>query len=501
VPESRHITLRSLAEAVGDLLVEHRGDEGGAGVTGLAYDSRRVEQGDLFFAIAGAISDGARFAPAAVQAGAAAVMVEHPLDLDIPQIVVRDGRRGMARAAAAFYGHPGDDLMLLGVTGTNGKTTTVFLLESILRVAGYVTGLIGTVETRVAGRARPGVRTTPESVDLQALLADMRAHDVEAVAMEVTSHALALSRVEALRFTAAAFTNLTQDHLDFHGDMDEYFEAKRALFVPERSHAAAVNIDDAYGRKLKASAAVPCMGFGTGEAADLRATGVDFSPLGTGFVAVSRAHELKIATSLIGAFNVSNCLAAAATALQAGIEPGAIEEGISELQTVPGRFEAVDAGQPFAVVVDYAHTPDSLDNVLGAARRLAQRSSGRVICLFGCGGDRDRSKRPVMGAVAARGADLVVVSSDNPRSEDPEAIIAAILEGVLSVRPGGADAVLVDRREAIGKALSMARPGDVVLIAGKGHETGQQFEDHTNPFDDREVAHALLAELGWEAAG
>jgi UDP-N-acetylmuramoyl-L-alanyl-D-glutamate--2,6-diaminopimelate ligase len=500
VPESRHITLRSLAEAVGDLLVECRGGEG-TGVTGLSYDSRRVEHGDLFFAIPGTVSDGARFAPAAVQTGASAVMVEHPLNLEIPQIVVTDARRGMARAGAAFYGHPGDGLMLLGVTGTNGKTTTVFLLESILRVAGYVTGLIGTVETRVAGQARPGVRTTPESVDLQALLADMRAHEVEAVAMEVTSHALALSRVEGLRFTAAAFTNLTQDHLDFHGDMHEYFEAKRALFVPERSRRAAVNVDDAYGRKLKASAAVPCMGFGTSEDADLCATGVDLSASGTEFVAVSGAHELKIATSLIGAFNVSNCLAAAATALQAGIEPGAIEEGISQLQAVPGRFEAVDAGQPFSVVVDYAHTPDSLDNVLGAAHRLAQRSSGRVICVFGCGGDRDRSKRPVMGAVAAKGADVIVVSSDNPRSEDPEAIIAAILEGVVSVRPGGADAVLVDRREAIGRALSIAQSGDVVLIAGRGHETGQQFKDHAVPFDDREVARTSLGELGWKAGG
>jgi UDP-N-acetylmuramoyl-L-alanyl-D-glutamate--2,6-diaminopimelate ligase len=495
VPQSRPKTLRSLAEAAGDLLVECRGDAG-IEVTGLSYDSRRVHQGDLFFGIPGTNSDGARFAPVALQQGAAAIMTETPLDLDVPQIVVGDARRGMARAAAAFYGRPGDALMLLGVTGTNGKTTTVFLLESILRVAGYVTGLIGTIETRVAGRARPGVRTTPESVDLQALLADMRDQDVDAVAMEVTSHALALSRVEGLTFAVAAFTNLTQDHLDFHGDMGAYFEAKRSLFVPARSRRAAVNLDDSYGRKLQASAAVPCMGFGTSEEADLRATRVDSSPSGTEFVAVSGEHELKIATSLIGAFNVSNCLAAAATALQAGIDPGAIEEGIAQLAAVPGRFEAVDSGQPFSVVVDYAHTPDSLENVLGAARHLAQTNEGRVICVFGCGGDRDRGKRPVMGAVAATDADLVVVTSDNPRSEDPEAIIAAILEGVVSVRPGGADAVSVDRRGAIGTALSMAAPGDVVVIAGKGHETGQQFSDHTIPFDDREVARALLAELG-----
>jgi UDP-N-acetylmuramoyl-L-alanyl-D-glutamate--2,6-diaminopimelate ligase len=500
VAQSPPITLRSLAESAGDLLVECRGGDG-VGITGLCYDSRRVDQGDLFFAVPGAISDGTRFAPAAIERGAAAVMTERPLHLDVPEIVVRDARRGMARIAATFYGHPGDDLTLLGVTGTNGKTTTVFLLESILRVAGFVTGLIGTIETRVAGHARPGVRTTPESVDLQALLADMRAQDVDAVAMEVTSHALALSRVEGLTFAAAAFTNLTQDHLDFHGDMDAYFEAKRSLFVAERSRRAAVNVDDPYGRQLYASLAIPCMGFGTSNDADLRATGVDVSPSGTEFIAVVDGRELKIATSLIGAFNVSNCLAAAATALQAGIEPGAIEEGIAALQAVPGRFEAVDAGQPFAVVVDYAHTPDSLENVLAAARRLAQRSEGRVICLFGCGGDRDRGKRPVMGAVAARGADVIVVTSDNPRSEDPEAIIAAIVAGVVSVRPDGPDVVLADRREAIARALSMARPGDVVVIAGKGHETGQQFKDHTIPFDDREVARTLLTELGWGTGG
>jgi UDP-N-acetylmuramoyl-L-alanyl-D-glutamate--2,6-diaminopimelate ligase len=498
VPQPRSKTLRSLAEAVGDLLLERRGD-GGVEVTGLSYDSRGVQQGDLFFAVPGAISDGARFAPVAMERGAAALMTEKPLDLDVPQVVVRDARRGMARAAAAFYGRPAEGLTLLGVTGTNGKTTTVFLLESILRAAGYITGLIGTIETRVGDRVRPGVRTTPESVDLQALLADMRDQDVDAVAMEVTSHGLALSRVEGLRFSAAAFTNLTQDHLDFHGDMEAYFEAKRSLFLPERSRRAAVNIDDAYGRKLQALAALPCMGFGISGDADLRATRVDVSPSGTEFVAVSDGQELKIATSLIGAFNVSNCLAAAATALQAGIDPTAIEEGIAQLKSVPGRFEAVDVGQPFSVVVDYAHTPDSLQNVLEAARRLAQETDGRVICVFGCGGNRDRSKRPLMGAVAAKQADVLVVTSDNPRSEDPEAIIAAILEGVASVRTDGADAVLEDRREAIGTALSMAAPGDVVLIAGKGHETGQQFTDHTIPFDDRKVARALLAELGWGA--
>jgi UDP-N-acetylmuramoyl-L-alanyl-D-glutamate--2,6-diaminopimelate ligase len=317
--------------------------------------------------------------------------------------------------------------------------------------------------------------------------------------MEVTSHGLVLKRVEGLEFAAAAFTNLTQDHLDFHRDMEDYFAAKRSLFTPGRVIQAASNVDDPYGRKLKESATVPCLGFGVSDDADLRATQIDLGPSGSTFLAVGDGLELKVRTALTGAFNVSNCLAAIATARLAGIDLAAIEEGIADLRAVPGRFESVDAGQPYSVLVDYAHTPDSLDNVLRAARRLAERTGGRLICVFGCGGDRDKGKRPLMGAVAAREADLVVVTSDNPRSEDPEAIIGAILEGVAAERSEGADAVLVDREEAIGQALSWAGSGDVVLIAGKGHETGQQFRDHTIPFDDREVARALLAEQGWGA--
>jgi UDP-N-acetylmuramoyl-L-alanyl-D-glutamate--2,6-diaminopimelate ligase len=498
VSESRSTTLESLADAAGDLVTGKRG--GDRTITGVAYDSRRVRPGDLFFCIPGAVRDGSQFASSAVQQGASALMTERPLDLEVPQILVRDARRAMARIAAGFYGRPGDSLTLLGVTGTNGKTTTAFLLESILRVAGCVTGLMGTIETRVAGQTRPGIRTTPESADLQGLLADMRDNGVDAVAMEVTSHGLALGRVEGLRFAAAAFTNLTQDHLDFHGDMQEYFEAKRSLFLPDRLDRGAVNVDDPYGQRLKASTTVPCIGFGTSTDADLRATEVEVSASGSRFLAVSEQHQLEITTPLIGSFNIFNCLAAAATALQAGIDVPAIEKGIAELQAVPGRFESVDAGQPYSVVVDYAHTPDSLDNVLRAARRLVQGNGGRVVCVFGCGGDRDRGKRPLMGAAAARGADVVVVTSDNPRSEEPEAIIGAILEGVVSVRPDGADAVSADRREAIQRALSAAGPGDVIVIAGKGHETGQQFADRTIPFDDRNVARELLAERGWGSA-
>jgi UDP-N-acetylmuramoyl-L-alanyl-D-glutamate--2,6-diaminopimelate ligase len=496
VLESRATTLNTLARAVGELLTEVVG-EGGTKVSSLSYDSRTVRQGDLFFCIPGTVADGHRYAHVAVARGATAVMTERPLDLDAPQIVVSDARKSMARAAAAFFGDPADDLVLLGVTGTNGKTTTAYLLESILRVSGQVTGLVGTIETRIAGRSIAGVRTTPESVDLQALLADMRDHQVGSVAMEVTSHGLALNRVEGLKFRAAAFTNLTQDHLDFHGEMQNYFEAKRSLFLPHRVERGAVNIDDPYGRKLKDSVDVPCIGFGTSSAAQVRATAVELSPTGTGFVAETEAGALKISTPLIGSFNVFNCLAAIATALQAGVETVAIEKGIAELQAVPGRFESIDVGQPYSVVIDYAHTPDSLDNVLRAARRLAQRNGGRVLCVFGCGGDRDRGKRPLMGAVAAREADLVVVTSDNPRSEDPDDIIGEILEGVLAERSEGADAILPDRREAIARGISEARAGDVLVIAGKGHETGQQIGDRIIPFDDRQIAREVLEERGW----
>jgi UDP-N-acetylmuramoyl-L-alanyl-D-glutamate--2,6-diaminopimelate ligase len=490
-------TLTTLAGATGDLLVEVTGD--GAPVRGLAYDSRSVGTGDLFFCIRGTRSDGHEFAPAAVAAGASSLCVERRLGLGVPEIVVRDARRAMARAAAAFYGRPGDDLLLVGVTGTNGKTTTAFLVEAILRAAGYETGLIGTIETRVGDVREPGVRTTPESLDLQRLLARMRGTNVGAVAMEVTSHALTLHRVEGLRFESAAFTNLSQDHLDFHAGMEDYFAAKSSLFVPERVRHGAVNVDDPYGRRLRDAARVPVLGFGLGPDADVRAVDVEAGPLHSRFAIATGRGRVPVTTSLVGGFNVSNCLAACSAALQAGVELDSVASGIASLRAVPGRFESVDRGQPFAVVVDYAHTPDSLDNVLREARRMAARQGGRVLCVFGCGGDRDRSKRPLMGAVAARVADTVVVTSDNPRSEDPEAIIGAVLEGVFAERADGADAVVVDRGEAIALALRSARLGDIVVIAGKGHETGQQFAHETIPFDDRAVASEVLADLGWGA--
>jgi UDP-N-acetylmuramoyl-L-alanyl-D-glutamate--2,6-diaminopimelate ligase len=487
--------LGDLAAAAGDLLTGLEGDPGTV-VTGLTYDSASVTPGDLFFCVPGTRADGHDFAASAVDAGAAALVAERPLDVTVPVIIVSDSRRAMGRIASGFYGRPSEKLLLLGVTGTNGKTTTAFLIDAILRADGRTTGLVGTIETRIAGKARPGVRTTPESLDLHALFAEMVEVGVDSVAMEVTSHALALHRVEGLRFGAAAFTNLTQDHLDFHGGMEDYFEAKRELFKSYRLERGAANVDEVYGRKLLDATDVPCIGFGIAPEADVRARDVELGVSGSTFRMTTPKGDVAVASSLVGSFNVSNCLAAAATCLQAGIGLDAIERGLGSGVAIPGRFEAVDAGQDFSVVVDYAHTPDSLDNVLRAARGLAERSRGRVVALFGCGGDRDRGKRPLMGAVAARLADVVVVTSDNPRSEDPAAIIDEILEGVVAEKAGGPDGVFVDRREAIGFAVGAAQPGDVVVIAGKGHETGQEFRDRKVPFDDRTVAREALEALG-----
>ncbi|MFN2389228.1 MAG: UDP-N-acetylmuramoyl-L-alanyl-D-glutamate--2,6-diaminopimelate ligase [Actinomycetota bacterium] len=492
--------LAEVAGWAGDLLTEVTGDPS-TGVAGLAYDSARVAPGDLFFCIKGARSDGHRFAAAARAAGAASLCVERPTGAGLPEVVVTDARVAMPRIAAGWFGRPADDLLMLGVTGTNGKTTTTFLIESILRSAGMTTGLIGTIETRIAGRMRPGVRTTPESLDLQGLLAEMRDARVEAVAMEVTSHALVLHRVEGVRFASATFTNLSQDHLDFHRDMEDYFAAKRSLFTSERAERGAANVDDPYGRKLKETAGIPTTGFGCSPDAEVRAEKIASGPSGTRFVIVTPRGEIDIETGLVGGFNVSNCLAAAAAALEADIAPDAVAAGIRALRAVPGRFEAVDEGQPFTVVVDYAHTPDSLDNVLSEARRVvtARGAEARVVCVFGCGGDRDPGKRPLMGAVAARLADVVVVTSDNPRSEPPEKIIDEIVEGFLAVRSSGPDEIVADRRAAIAWAVGRARPNDVVVIAGKGHESVQELADRTVPFDDRDVARRALRAL--DAAG
>ena len=443
-------------------------------ITGLAYDNRRVEPGTLFFCVVGS-RDGHEFAPSAVQRGAAALVVERTLDLDVPQVVVGDSRAAMAPAAARFHGDPTDDLRVVGVTGTNGKTTTCFIVRSLLEAAGIRTGLLGTVTSVVAGEERETVRTTPEAIDLQATFRAMRDGGDQACAMEVSSHAMALHRADAIHWDVAVFTNLTQDHLDFHPTMEDYFLAKRRLFEAGPG-VKVINRDDPFGRRL-ADEFPDAVTFGLDDVADLE----------TGFA--GSAFELggtRLSTPLPGTFNVLNCLAAIAAVRALGVDEEAIAAALPEVGRVPGRFEPVDEGQGFAVLVDYAHTPDSLENVLRAARGLA--AGGRVLVVFGCGGDRDRAKRPVMGRIAEDLADVPILTSDNPRSEDPEAILHEVLGG-MSER---AEAI-VDRREAIGAAVERAQPGDVVVIAGKGHEQGQEFANgHKVPFDDVEVAREAL---------
>jgi UDP-N-acetylmuramoyl-L-alanyl-D-glutamate--2,6-diaminopimelate ligase len=453
----------------------------------LAYDARHVEPGTLFFCVPGSRADGHDFAPQAVEAGAVALVVERALELQVPQLVVDSARTAMPVAADEFFGRPTEHLEVAGVTGTNGKTTTAFLLYAILAAAGRRPGLLGTIESRVGGERRPAIRTTPEAIDLQRAFREMLDAGDRSAAVEATSHGSALGRLERVRFSALVFTNLTQDHLDFHGTLEEYFDAKRRLFTEARPPAA-VNVGDAHGRRLaeELRGRQELLTFGLVEDAELRAGELELGPRGARF----QTGGIELETRLRGRFNVENVLGAVAAARLLGIDDDAIAYGVRELRGVPGRFEAVDEGQPFAVLVDYAHTPDSLENVLRTARDLAQN---RVICVFGCGGDRDRGKRPLMGRIATDLADVAIVTSDNPRSEEPDAIIAEILAGA-----GGAE-VEPDRREAIARAVEAADDGDVVVIAGKGHEQGQQFADRTIPFDDREVAREALRRLGAKA--
>ncbi|HZS29618.1 MAG TPA: UDP-N-acetylmuramoyl-L-alanyl-D-glutamate--2,6-diaminopimelate ligase [Gaiellaceae bacterium] len=434
-------------------------------VVDLAYDARAVSRGDVFFCVPGERADGHDFAEQAVENGAVALVVERPLELDVTQVVVRDARAAMAPAADVFFGEPTRELEVVGVTGTSGKTTTTFLLFAILAAAGRRPGLLGTVEARVGGERRGVVRTTPEAIDLQRTFREMLDAGDRSCAMEASSHASVLHRLDRVRFRVLVFTNLSQDHLDFHGDMESYFEAKRRLFLTEPPPVAVVNVGDEYGRRLAA------------ELPDaIRYSAEDASALD--------GVDLK----LRGRFNVENALGALCAARALGIDGDAIRRGLESVRGVPGRFESVEAGQPFHVIVDYAHKPGALENVLRASRELA--AGNRVICVLGAGGDRDRGKRPEMGRLAAGLADVTIVTSDNPRSEDPAAIAAEIVAGA-----GDKAAVELDRAAAIARALEQARPGDVVLIAGRGAEQGQEFADRTVPFDDREVAKEALQAL------
>jgi UDP-N-acetylmuramoyl-L-alanyl-D-glutamate--2,6-diaminopimelate ligase len=486
-----------LADLVGD---------GEVDITSLAYDSSRAGPGTLFFCVRGQRADGHDFAPAAVERGAAALVVERHLELGVPQVMVPDARAAMAPIAVRFRGDPTASLRVAGITGTNGKTTTAFLVRHVLEARGIQTGLLGTVKSVVGGAEEEVERTTPEAIDLQATFRRMLDAGDTACAMEVSSHALAQSRTDGVRYAVAVFTNLTQDHLDFHSGMEDYFSAKRRLFLPgdgaqTTPGVAVVNVDDPYGARIAADLAEagepPLRTFSPSgaEGADYRALDASFDASGSRFRCLWPAGEVQVRTPLAGHFNVENALAAIAACDALDVPVEAAAAALVDAGRAPGRFEPVEVGQPFAVLVDYAHTPDSLENVLRAARLLTQ---GRLVCVFGCGGDRDRDKRPKMGEIAARLADRCVVTSDNPRSEDPNAIIAEILAGI----PGYANgdgfqdiAVEPDRRAAIASALEDARPGDTVVIAGKGHEQGQEFENGRKiPFDDRTVAAELLTQ-------
>jgi UDP-N-acetylmuramoyl-L-alanyl-D-glutamate--2,6-diaminopimelate ligase len=439
----------------------------------LAYDARAATPGSLFFAVPGERADGHDFAPEAVANGAVALVVQRKLDLPVPQVVVEDSRAAMALAADEFFGRPTSELTVAGVTGTAGKTTTAFLLYAVLAAAGRRPGLLGTIETRVNGERRSATRTTAEAIDLQRLFREMLDAGDHSCAMEATSHGSALRRLDYVRFSALVFTNLDQDHLDFHEGMEDYFDAKRRLFLADPAPPAAVNLGNPWGRRL---------------AEELQARGTPLLTYGLTDDAEIRPATVEVGTKLVGRFNLENVLGAVAAARLLGLPDEAIQRGVASVTGVPGRFQSVDEGQDFAVIVDYAHKPGALENVLRTARELAD--GNRLITVFGCGGDRDRGKRPVMGRIATELSDVVIVTSDNPRSEDPQAIIDEILAGAT-----GEPEVEPNRARAIRRAIDLAAPGDVVVVAGKGHERGQEANGVVTPFDDTEVAGEALRAL------
>jgi len=470
-----------------------------AHVAGVHYDSRRIQPGWAFVAIRGEVADGLQFVEAARRRGAAVIIADRPAPDDTaPWIQVSGARAALAQLSANWFGRPAEQLRLVGVTGTNGKTTTSWLIEALLRAAGIRPGLLGTIEYHIGEAVLPSPHTTPESYDLQELLAHMRAAGCGAAVMEVSSHALAMDRVWGCPFEVAVFTNLTQDHLDYHQTMEAYAEAKRRLFQglgapPPRT--AVVNTDDPWAKRMTAGFGGNVLGFGLGPEAQLRAVDLVNEPSGLRFTLQGPdGYRRPLATALLGRVNALNLLAAIGAGWSLGLDPDAVVAAAASLPRVRGRFERVFAGQPFTVVVDYAHTPDALTNVLGLARELAR---GKVRVVFGCGGDRDRGKRPLMAHAASAGADAVLVTSDNPRSEAPLAIIEEIVHGL----PAARAQVDPDRASAIRTAVRAAQPGDVVVIAGKGHEDYQIIGDQKLPFDDVREARAALHELGWTAGG
>ncbi len=495
-PRPVQVSATPLAELADQLGVT--APDSTAGVTGITHDSRAVRPGDLYAALPGARAHGADFVTQAAGLGAAAVLTdpagaERVAAAGLPALVVDDPRARMGELAATIYGHPGRDLLQIGITGTSGKTTTAYLVEGGLRTA-RSTGLIGTVEMRIGDERIKSERTTPEATDLQALFAVMRERGTEAVAMEVSSHALVLGRVDACVFDVAVFTNLSPEHMEFHSDMEDYFRAKAQLFTPERSRLGVVNTDDEYGRRLANEATVPVVTYSAEghPDADWRAEDVRVGPMDSTFTAVGPKDERITARSpLAGPFNVANTLAAIAALAAAGLDPQTAADGIAVVPGVPGRLERVDEGQPYLAVVDYAHKTDAVESVLRALRKVTE---GKLHAVLGCGGDRDTTKREPMGAAVARFADTAVLTSDNPRSEDPLAILATMLRGAASVpaHERGEVQVFEDRAAAIAAAVARAEPGDTVLVAGKGHEQGQDIAGVVRPFDDRQVLREAI---------
>lgn len=487
--------LGELAARTGARVV---GDSEGVAVTGVSLSSQRIHPGDLYAALPGARVHGASYAGDAIAAGATAVLTDADgLDLlgdpAVPVLVVADPRQLLGDLAAEVYGSPATAMTLLAVTGTQGKTTTTRLLEAGLEQSGTTAAVIGTVGTRIAGQDVKTVLTTPEAPDLHALFAVMREHQVEACAMEVSSHALVMGRVDGVVFDVAAFVNLGRDHLDFHADLEDYFAAKASLFTPQRARLGLTNTDDEFGRRLLDVAGIEMRTFSpSGADADWRAVDVDLRPEGSRFTVVGPdGQRIPAGVPLTGAFNVANALCAVALAAEGGFDPVAVAAGIAASAGVPGRLERIDAGQDFLAIVDYAHKPDALEAAVAALRPL---TAGRLILVLGAGGDRDTGKRPLMGEIGARDADVLIVTDDNPRSEDPATIRAAILAGAAD---GSAEVLEIgDRSAAIARALELAAPGDTVIVAGKGHETGQEVAGVVLPFDDRDEVRAGLARSG-----
>ncbi|MFI5767224.1 UDP-N-acetylmuramoyl-L-alanyl-D-glutamate--2,6-diaminopimelate ligase [Streptomyces sp. NPDC051658] len=486
--------------ALGELAARLGVEPPGAGeVTGITHDSRAVRPGDLYAALPGARLHGADFAAQAADLGAAAILTdpagaERAAATGLPVLVTEDPRGRMGELAAEIYGRPGAGLLQIGITGTSGKTTTAYLIEGGFRGAGRATGLIGTVETRIGDERIKSERTTPEATDLQALFAVMRERGVDSVTMEVSSHALVLGRVDGCVFDVAVFNNLSPEHMEFHSGMEDYFQAKAQLFTPRRSRQGVVNFDDAYGRRLVTEASVPVVTFSAEghPDADWRTEDVEVGPHGSTFTVVGpKGERITARAPLPGPFNVANTLAAIVTLAVAGIDPQTGADGVAAVPGVPGRLERVDAGQPYLAVVDYAHKTDAVESVLRSLRKVTE---GRLHIVLGCGGDRDTTKRGPMGAAAARLADTAVLTSDNPRSEDPLGILAAMLAGAAEVPVHERGDVLVDadRAAAIASAVARAEPGDTVLVAGKGHEQGQDIHGVVRPFDDRVVLRAAI---------